>query len=160
MLSAASDISHVPPDFVKWFMVMFFALLSAVGTGFVAYRKGKQASGTSDEPVNIKSPITIKKMASYAHKRDLEKLAKAVAKASAAGEERRVEIIHVIHEMEQRIGRDMKPVAEMVMVHEALIAQINNRLLETERSCRDGKARLQQSINDSIRIATEHRKQS
>lgn len=154
---AASDISSVPSDFVKYFFMMVFALLGAAGTGFVMYRKGRQASGTSDDPVNIKSPVTIKKLASYAHKKDLEKLQRAVAKASLAGEERRVNIIHVIHvihEMEQRIRRDLKPISDMVVVHEAMITQLNHRVAEGERARRDDAARMQQRIDDAIRAAS------
>lgn len=152
---ATTGIDNVPADYVKNFLIMVAFFLGTGITSFLAYRKGKAVSGSSDDPVNIKSPIEIKKQARYAHKKDLEKLQKTVSKVVESGEERRVEILNAIHQSEHRLGDKINPVLAMVQVHEALIEQINQNIANNEAARRDEAARMHQSINDSIRIASE-----
>ncbi len=157
MLLASTDISAVPADFVKYFFIMF----AFVAGLYFAHRKGKQASGTRDEPVNIEQPLEIKKTPVYARKEEVERMQKEISRVMQAGDERRVEIINAIHGSERRMIDEVKdlherlnPVAEGFKGHAALLDQIDKRLSASELARRDENARMQQRIDDAIRASS------
>ncbi|MFZ2279869.1 MAG: hypothetical protein WAW39_18875 [Prosthecobacter sp.] len=161
MIIASTDISAVPPEFVKWFMVMLFALIAAAGTGFVAYRKGRQANGSKDEPVNIAQPLEIKHTTRYAHKDDVEKVNLEVKRIIDAGDERQEKIIDAIGEAERRLMTEVKdlhirlnPVAAASSAHAALLEQINHRLTNHEKLRQEESQRIHQRIDDAIRLSS------
>lgn len=163
MLAAAGDINSVPADYVKNFLLMvaFFAGL------YFAHRKGEQANGSKDEPVNIAQPLEIKHTAQYAHKTEVECVQKEIGRMMQAGDERRVEIINAIHGSECRMIGEVKdlherlnPVAEGFKAHAALLDQIDKRLSASELARRDETARMQTRIDDAIRAASQSNRKS
>lgn len=161
MLAASTDISNVPAEFVKYFVQLVVFFIGAGVTGFVAYRKGKQANGSKEEPVNIAQPLEIKHTARYAHKEEVEKVNLEVKRIIEAGDERQEKIIGAIGESERRLLSEVKdlhvrlnPVAEASKEHAALLEQINHRLTNYERLRQEESHRIHQRIDDAIRLST------
>lgn len=132
----AADISSVPADFVKYFAIM----LAFVAGLYLAHRKGTQATGTKEEPVNVAQPLEVKRSAEYAHKNEtqselkklddkMEAMAREnlrqhntqggkLADVITAGAERENTILRAIHDMEHRVTTAM--LKEMKDIHERL----------------------------------------
>lgn len=163
MLAAAGDISAVPAEFVKYFIMMVLAL----GWAHSKYRQSQKPNGSKDEPVSIAQPLEIKHTPRYAHKDEVEHIKAIVAENTKAGDERRVEILNAITGTERRLLTEVKdlhvrlnPVAEGFKAHEATLKQINHRLTESERERRDEYVRMQQRIDDAIRTASQNNRKS
>lgn len=125
MILAQTDIGNVPAEFVKYFFIM----LGFVLTGFVAFRKGTQARGTKDEPVNVQQPLEVKRTPEYALKEetssDLAKLETSLTAMSResmrqaqhtsdeiagilkSGAEREGRLLAAVHDMEKRFTKLM-----------------------------------------------------
>lgn len=140
MIFASTDISSVPADFVKYFMIML-AFCGGMGiTGFLAYRKGTSAKGTKDEPLNIQQPLEIKKRTEYAPKeetatelaklegtltamnrenvRQAQHTSEAIQGIIQAGSDREGRLMKSFHDMEQRFTSMV--MREMNTMHERL----------------------------------------
>lgn len=158
---ASTDIGNVPSDFVKYFVQLVVFFLGAGVTGFVAYRKGRQANGTKEEPVNIAQPLEIKHTPRYAHKDDVEKVNLEVKRIIDAGDERQEKIIDAIGEAERRLMTEVKdlhirlnPVAAASEAHAALLDQINQSLSNDKRLRQEEMLHIQRRIDDAIRLST------
>lgn len=133
MLAASSDISIVPPEFIKYFLITLGWLITVGGAAFAAHRRAKRVAGTKDEPVhmaqpvavNVEGDVVVKQNPEYAHKKEvakelegLEQRMEAMARenlrqhqATAAqlnasiqeGAKREGKILTALHEMEQRM---------------------------------------------------------
>lgn len=156
---AANDISTVPADFVKYFIMMCLAL----GGMWLAHRRGSQASGSKSEPVNIAQPLNVDANVShapvYAHKTEVDAIkadierrtrenlrqhedtGKQLAAVIEAGSTRLQAMLTALHEMETRMTKAtltemrglherLNPVAERVTAHEASLESHNTRLAE------------------------------
>ena len=137
MILADSNISGVPADFVKYFMMMLIGL----GGLWLGYRKGQTSKGTRDDPMHIDQPLKITKKPVYAHKEEVDALRDALAVALDKGNERRVEIISTIHAAERRTIGEMKdlhqrlnPIAEGFQSHAAMLKQIDARITSAENA--------------------------
>lgn len=157
MLAAAADISAVPADFVKYFVMM-----CAAGLGmWYTHKRGMRASGTRSDPVSIAQPLEIQHKARYAHKEEVEKVNLEVKRIIEAGDERQEKIIEAIGNSERRLLSEVKdlhvrlnPVAEASKEHAALLDQINHRLTNHERLRQEESHRIHQRIDDAIRLST------
>ncbi len=154
---AETDISSVPAEFVKYFLIM----MMFAGGLYLAHRKGMQASGTKAEPVNIAQPLEVKQQAQYAHRADVEHMKKEVQRIMEAGDERRVEIIEAINESERRtlvelreLHQRLNPVAEACKAHAAVLQQIEHRLNNHERLRQEEMQRIHQRVDDAIRLSS------
>jgi hypothetical protein len=154
-LLADADISSVPADYVKNFLIMagFFAALTF---GHVWGRKGRR-----EDPVHIHQPLKVRKDTEYALKEEtahelkslderIESMARenlrahsaaqqSLAKVIEAGEHRSAKILSALHDMEQRMTASMiaevkdvhnriNPIAEKLAAHDGLIDWIQTRL--------------------------------
>ena len=77
-LAAAPDLSSVPAEFLKYFLITVGFFITGGVSAYVAYRKGRQANGTQDDPLNIAQPLHVKEVAIHADKSELDKLSEAV----------------------------------------------------------------------------------
>ncbi|MCF7785576.1 MAG: hypothetical protein K9N47_05605 [Prosthecobacter sp.] len=157
ILTAAADISSVPAEFVKYF-IMMVAFIAGL---YIAHRKGKQANGSKDEPLNIEQPLEVKKAPRYAHKEEVEKVNLEVRRIIQAGDERQGKIIEAIGQSERRLLVEVKdlhirlnPVAAASSAHAALLEQINHRLTNHEKLRQEESQRIHQRIDDAIRLST------
>lgn len=156
LASAAPDISSVPADFVKNFLIMA-AFVAAVYGG---RRWGLKSSGKADDPLHLKQPLEITKAPRYAHKRDTEaaiaalnakvesmarenlrshnQTAAKINQVIEGGAQRETNIIKAMGDMEARITsgvlkecKDMhlriNPLAETQREHHAAIAALQKR---------------------------------
>lgn len=177
---AQTDISSVPAEFVKYFMMM----LAFVGGLYYAHRKGKQASGTKDEPLNISQPLEIKKRTEYALKEetssDLAKLettltamnresvrqaqhtSEQINDVIKAGADRENKILAAVHDMEKRftslvlvevkaLHERMNPVSESVAEQKAALKGHADRISNLERNFNDSVQRLHQRFDDLMK---------
>lgn len=157
ILTAASDISSVPAEFVKYFIMM-----CAAGAGmWYAHKRGMRASGTKSDPVSIAQPLEIQHKARYAHKEEVEKVNLEVKRIIEAGDERQEKIIDAIGNSERRLLSEVKdlhirlnPVAAASSAHAALLEQINHRLTNHEKLRQEESQRIHQRIDDAIRLST------
>jgi len=163
MIIAAADISSVPAEFVKYFIMMVLAL----GWAHTKYRQSQKPNGSKEEPVSIAQPLEIKHTAQYAHKSEVEKIQAILSETTKAGDERRLEILNAILGSERRLLGEVKdlhvrlnPVAEGFKAHEATLKQIHHRLSESERERRDESNRMQTRIDDAIRAASQSNRKS
>ncbi|MBB5033158.1 hypothetical protein [Prosthecobacter vanneervenii] len=179
-LASSTDISSVPADFVKYFMIM----VGFVITGLLAYRKGTAAKGTKDEPLNVAQPLEVKKRTEYARKEEtqseLDKLentlnamnresvrqaqhtSEELASVAKAGAEREGRLMQAVHDMEKRFTQLMinevkglhdrlNPVSESVAGHKASLAGHETRLASLERTLNDNVSRLHQRFDDLMK---------
>lgn len=149
------DISSVPADFVKSFLIMF-AFVLALGGGVIWGRRGSKGS-----PMHIKQPVAVDANVShapvYAHQSAVEKLradmeartrenlrqheesAKQLAAVIEAGNERLQSMLNALHEMETRMTKAtidevrslherINPIAEACATHRADIKGLSDRL--------------------------------
>lgn len=79
MILAQTDISGVPAEFVKYFLIMLGFILGGGAGAFAMWRKSRQVSGTQDEPVNLQQPLHIRKVTEHAEKNELQKLSDQLA---------------------------------------------------------------------------------
>lgn len=140
MILADSDLSSVPPDFLKWFIVCCATLLTAAVSAYLAYRKGMQATGTKSDPVNIAQPLDVRQVGQYADKKEtmdeikkLERTIEAMGRENLrqnqheaaqiqevinAGAESEKRMLGGMHDMEHRMTKII--IAEMKTIHERL----------------------------------------
>jgi|GEM_PF-6707348 len=140
ILLAESDLSSVPPEFLKWFLVCLAGLLGIALSAYVAYRKGTQASGTKSDPVNIAQPLDVRQVGQYADKQEtmneikkLERTIEAMGRENlrqnqqeaaqiqaviAAGADSEKRMMGGMHDMENRMTKTI--LAEMKTIHERL----------------------------------------
>lgn len=149
------DISSVPADFVKSFLIML-AFVAALGGGVMLGRRGSKGS-----PISLESPVSVDANVShapvYAHASSLEKMradmeartrenmrqheesAKQVAAVIEAGNQRLQSMLSALHDMETRITtatitevrslhERINPIAEASASHRADIKGLNDRL--------------------------------
>ena len=154
---AAQDISSVPADFVKSFLIMM-AFMAALGGGVMWGRRGSKGS-----PLHVEQPVSVDATVShapvYAHHSELEKLRQhidAVARENlrqhqtaagqlqdviTAGHDRQTTILSALGQMETRMSAllsketkeitdRLNPLCEKVASHCALIKWIQTRLIE------------------------------
>lgn len=149
------DISGVPADFVKSFLIMF-AFMAAIGGGVAIGRRGSKAS-----PLHLEQPVAVDANVShapvYAHQAALEKLradmeartrenlrqleehSSRLSEIINAGHERQQTILKALSEMESRMTtatlRELKdihdrlnPMGENVAAHGQAIKDLTGRL--------------------------------
>lgn len=161
MIIAQTDIGNVPADFVKYFIMM----AGFVATGWVAFRKGKEASGTKDEPLNVAQPLEVKKTTEYAARHDVEKLKTSIEEILKAGEDRQLRIIAAVHDAEKRqlaeikdIHERLNPVAENGKAHGLMLESLSKRHDAAEAERRADVRLMQQRIDDMIRLSSHTKK--
>jgi hypothetical protein len=156
LAQSTPDISGVPADFVKSFLIMT-AFLAVLGGGVIWGRRGSKGN-----PISLESPVsveaTIKPAEIYAQQHELEKIQKhidaltrenlreheavrkQVADSITAGSDRMERILTELSAMEGRMTKAMlhevkdlhnrvNPLAEKVAAHETLLSWIQARLL-------------------------------
>ena len=134
LAQAAQDISSVPADFVKNFIIMFGFV--TIGAG--AYMFGRR--GSKGNPMHLEQPVSVDANVShapvYAHQVAVDKLrsdmeartrenlrqhedsAKQLATVIEAGNQRQLTILNALTEMEQRMTRSF--LDELKDIHERL----------------------------------------
>lgn len=155
LAQAAPDISGVPADFVKYFMIMLGFVLALYG-GMTIGRKG-----TKGNPLHLEQPVSVDANVShapvYAHQSALEKLradmesrtrenlrqheddAKQLTAVIEAGNQRLQQMLTALHEMETRmtnatlkeirtLHERINPIAEASASHKSDITAINARI--------------------------------
>jgi hypothetical protein len=156
---ASPDVSGVPAEFVKYFVMMCMA-----GAGmWYAHKRGMQANGTKSDPVSIAQPLDVRTVPDHAIKGDTREELKSLDEkitASArenlrqhnataerinqvikAGEDRMSTFLNALHAMESRmttatlkeikdIHERLNPVAEKVQGHHESIKHLNTRVAE------------------------------
>lgn len=130
------DISTVPSDQVKWFVMLAgWALV-----GWLLIRRSKAPSGGRDEPLHLGQPVEVKQAAEYASKGETakaiqtlnqqmdnmarenlrqhnsagDKIAKRLDEVLRAGADREQKLLKEFHEMELRIGKQVIEQAEKI----------------------------------------------
>jgi hypothetical protein len=134
------DISAVPPDFVKWWMIMLAFAVSAGMFGLGTYYSSKKSSGTAEDPVHFKNPVITSPAPIFAEKKGtdaaitainakVEAMARENVRAHQAtanklneqiqgGHNRGVEILRALNEMETRITKGV--IDECKEIHKRL----------------------------------------
>ncbi len=159
-------LAESSPNAASWWQ---FCLCVAALTHFVymifkiiAERRAMKNEG---QPVHVAQPLEIKQRAQYAHRADVEQMKQEVARIMKAGDERQLSIIEAIHGSERRLLDEVKdlherlnPVAELCKAHAAVLQQIEGRLSAHERARADEIQRINQRIDDAIRLASSKNK--
>lgn len=161
LAQSATDISAVPADFVKWFFVMLAFVVSIGLAAFMAYRKGRQASGTHADPLNIAQPLGIKMKVEYALKEEVHEIRQNITRMIQAGNDQHKDVIAAVSGSERRLMMEVKdvherlnPVAEASKAHEATLKAIQDRLAASEHARQIDTTHMQQRIDDAIRAAS------
>lgn len=155
LAQAAQDISSVPADFVKNFLIMF--AFCTVGAG--AYIFGRR--GSAGSPMHIEQPVSVDANVShapvYAHKSELDAIKKDIENRSrenlrqhednrdqlaaviAAGNDRLQSMLTALHDMESRmttatlseirsLHERINPLAEKVSANEQALQGTKDRI--------------------------------
>lgn len=76
ILAASSDISTVPADFVKFFMIMLGWLVTVGGALWAGKAWGKK--GSSEDPLHVQQPLQVQQAVKHADKSELDALKSSV----------------------------------------------------------------------------------
>lgn len=147
MILAQTDIGSVPADFVKYFMMMAGFLI----TGWLAYRKGQQAKGTKEEPLNVAQPLQVQHAPEFADAEDVEELEKGASEISERITQMQQTFLTKLHELGKETLSGMGEIKSMASRHDALIQQMEHRLSSLEKSHSDAVQRLHSRIDDTLK---------
>lgn len=133
-IAQSGDISGVPAEYVKNFMIMF-GFIAALGGGVIWGRRGSKGNPIHvEQPVDVNATVTHAPI--YAHKSELEAVkadiehrtrenlraqteaAKTLSALLEAGSKREQTIISALHDMEQRMVRSM--IDEVKGIHQRI----------------------------------------